>query len=73
MQSYLGNAAVTHYSVSAHATVLSSDVADWTCSVPHVNLTVDGVLSTTRAVRRRLDLARPVEPAVIAECFALTK
>ena len=32
---------------------------------------IDHVLSTTRAVRKRLDLERPVEPAVIAECLRL--
>jgi nitroreductase len=32
---------------------------------------VDLVLSTTRSVRRKLDFARPVEPAVIEECIAL--
>ena len=32
---------------------------------------VDHLLSTTRAVRRRLDLERPVDPAVIAECLRL--
>ena len=33
---------------------------------------IDYVLSTTtRAVRKRLDLERPVEPAVIAECLRL--
>jgi nitroreductase len=32
---------------------------------------VDEVLSTTRAVRRRLDLTRPVEPEVILECLRL--
>jgi nitroreductase len=32
---------------------------------------VDHVLSTTRAVRRRLDLDRPVEPEVITECLRL--
>lgn len=31
----------------------------------------DHLLSTTRAVRRRLDLERPVEPAVILECLRL--
>jgi nitroreductase len=41
--------------------------------VPHLNLSVDDALSTTRAVRRRLDLARPVEPEVIAECVALAQ
>lgn len=32
---------------------------------------IDQVLSTTRAVRKRLDLDRPVEPAVITECLQL--
>ncbi|MFN8043492.1 MAG: nitroreductase family protein [Mycobacterium sp.] len=32
---------------------------------------VDEVLSTTRAVRRRLDLSRPVEREVILECLRL--
>jgi len=32
---------------------------------------VDEVLSTTRAVRRRLDLTRPVDPAVVDECIEL--
>lgn len=32
---------------------------------------VDHLLTTTRAVRRRLDLARPVEPEVIEECLRL--
>jgi nitroreductase len=31
----------------------------------------DEVVTTTRAVRRRLDLTRPVEPALIEECLAL--
>jgi nitroreductase len=31
----------------------------------------DRLLSTTRAVRKRLDLGRPVEPEVIAECLRL--
>ncbi|MGZ4715298.1 MAG: nitroreductase family protein [Acidimicrobiales bacterium] len=31
----------------------------------------DRLLSTTRAVRRRLDLDRPVEPEVIVECLRL--
>lgn len=33
--------------------------------------TVDELLTTTRAVRRRLDLERPVEPEVITECLDL--
>jgi nitroreductase len=32
---------------------------------------VDDLLSTTRSVRKRLDLERPVEPAVIDECLQL--
>lgn len=34
-----------------------------------LNLTVDEVLSTTRAVRRRLDVTRPVPRAVLEECL----
>jgi nitroreductase len=34
-------------------------------------LSIDDVLTTTRAVRRRLDLSRPVEPALLTECLAL--
>jgi nitroreductase len=33
----------------------------------------DELLSTTRAVRRRLDLQRPVEPEVLEECLALAQ
>ena len=36
-------------------------------------LTPDELLSTTRAVRKRLDLARPVERAVLEECLALAQ
>ena len=32
---------------------------------------IDKLLSTTKAVRRRLDLSRAVDPAVITECIAL--
>jgi len=32
---------------------------------------IDKLLSTTKAVRRRLDLTRPVDPGVITECLAL--
>lgn len=35
------------------------------------DLPFDEVLNTTRAVRRRLDLDRPVDPAVIDECLQL--
>nr|NIQ52725.1 nitroreductase family protein [Gemmatimonadota bacterium]NIU72865.1 nitroreductase [Gammaproteobacteria bacterium]NIY07400.1 nitroreductase [Gemmatimonadota bacterium] len=33
--------------------------------------TVDHLLTTTRAVRKRLDLDRPVPPEVIEECLQL--
>jgi nitroreductase len=36
-------------------------------------MTVDEALSTTRAVRRRLDLARPVAREVLEECLALAQ
>lgn len=36
----------------------------------HLGLTVDEVLHTTRAVRKRLDFDRPVEREVIDECLA---
>jgi nitroreductase len=40
--------------------------------VPNVGpLSIDDVLTTTRAVRRRLDLTRPVEPALLTECLDL--
>jgi len=35
--------------------------------------TVDRLLSTTRAVRRRLDLSRPVEPQVLRDCLELSQ
>lgn len=34
-----------------------------------LDLSTDEVLATTRAVRKRLDLSRPVEPEVIWECL----
>ena len=34
-----------------------------------LNLTADELLTTTRAVRKRLDLDRPVEPEVVEECI----
>lgn len=37
----------------------------------HLKLSVDEVLTTTRAVRKRLDFDRPVEYAVIRECLDL--
>ncbi len=36
-----------------------------------LNLTPDELLSTTRAVRRRLDLDRPVERDVLTDCIRL--
>jgi nitroreductase len=38
-----------------------------------LSLTPDQLLSTTRAVRRRLDLTRPVEREVLEECLALAQ
>ncbi len=39
--------------------------------MPILDLSIDELLTTTRAVRKRLDLARPVEPEVIRECLEL--
>ncbi len=39
--------------------------------MPMLDLSIDELLTTTRAVRQRLDLTRPVEPAVIQECLSL--
>src|SRR5579859_1044501 len=36
-----------------------------------LDLSIDELLSTTRAVRKRLDFTRPVEPEVIRECLSL--
>ena len=36
-----------------------------------LDLTPDELLSTTRAVRKRLDLTRPVEPRLLEECVRL--
>jgi nitroreductase len=41
--------------------------------MPLLDLTVDEVLSTTRAVRKRLDFERPVEREVLDECLALAQ
>lgn len=38
---------------------------------PLLDLTPDELLSTTRAVRKRLDLERPVDPALVHECIEL--
>jgi nitroreductase len=37
----------------------------------YLDLTPDQLLSTTRAVRKRLDFSRPVEPEIINECIEL--
>jgi nitroreductase len=42
-------------------------------AVTLLNLTTDELLTTTRAVRKRLDLARPVERSVIEECLAIAQ
>ncbi|MBV9229119.1 MAG: nitroreductase family protein, partial [Chloroflexi bacterium] len=34
-----------------------------------LDLSIDALLTTTRSVRKRLDLSRPVEPEVIRECL----
>ena len=36
-----------------------------------LDLSIDELLTTTRAVRKRLDLTRPVEPEVIQQCLSL--
>lgn len=36
-----------------------------------LNLSVDEALSTTRAVRRRLDVTRPVPRALLEQCLKL--
>ena len=36
-----------------------------------LNLSVDEVLATTRAVRKRLDISKPVSREVIDECLEL--
>ena len=39
--------------------------------MPRLNLSADQVLTTTRAVRKRLDFDRPVETEVIRECLEI--
>lgn len=39
--------------------------------MPVLDLSADELLATTRSVRKRLDLSRPVEPGVIRECLEL--
>ncbi|MCC7368579.1 MAG: nitroreductase family protein [Chloroflexi bacterium] len=40
---------------------------------PRLSLTPDEVLTTTRSVRKRLDLTRPVERSVIEECLRIAQ
>jgi nitroreductase len=39
--------------------------------MPILNLTPDELLTTTRSVRKRLDLSRPVEPELLRECLEI--
>jgi nitroreductase len=39
----------------------------------HVSLTPDKLLTTTRAVRKRLDFTRPVERTVLEECLTMAQ
>jgi nitroreductase len=39
--------------------------------MPILDLSIDTLLTTTRSVRKRLDLTRPVEPEVIHKCLEL--
>ena len=39
--------------------------------MPLLDLTLDELLTTTRSVRKRLDLDRPVEPEVVEECLRI--
>jgi nitroreductase len=39
--------------------------------MPILDISIDTLLTTTRSVRKRLDLARPLEPEVIRECLEL--
>src|SRR5437868_14737408 len=40
---------------------------------PQLPLSLDQLLTTTRAVRKRLDLTRPVENSVIEECLRIAQ
>src|SRR5438093_13708414 len=44
-----------------------------TAGHPLLPLSLDELLTTTRAVRRRLDLTRPVERSVIEECLRIAQ
>jgi nitroreductase len=45
----------------------------WDATDMALNLTLDELLATTRSVRRRLDLTRPVEREVLQECLRLAQ
>jgi nitroreductase len=49
---------------------IAAKAGDVPCMTPR-DLTPDELLSTTRAVRKRLDLARPVERELIEDCLDL--
>ena len=38
---------------------------------PLLDLSPDELLSTTRAVRKRMDFERPVDPALVRECIEM--
>ena len=38
-----------------------------------LDLSIDALLTTTRSVRKRLDLSRPVEPELIRECLEIAQ
>src|SRR5215217_9530800 len=45
----------------------------WDARAMLLDLTPDGLLATTRSVRKRLDLTRPVEREVLEECLRLAQ
>ena len=52
---------------------MSDTPSDTPFDTPFDTSVTDALLSTTRAVRRRLDFDRPVDPAVLLECIALAQ
>jgi nitroreductase len=46
-------------------------MTDATAPLPFDTVVTDRLLTTTRAVRKRLDLDRPVDPAVVLDCLRL--
>ncbi len=55
------------------AAAASSTILPWPwCAImPGVPLTTDELLTTTRSVRKRLDLTRPVPPGLVQECLEI--